>query len=82
MREDVSCTCSGNVVPPVASEKRRAETAGLGRNKRPRRALAVGRRGLPGAGREYCCCLPNYSPGAQSADEREKPQIRRANFRF
>ena len=82
LRENANSTCSGDVAPPVASEKRRAEAAGLRRNKRPKRALAVGDGRLPGAGREYCCCLPNYSPGAQSADEREKPQIRRANFRF
>ena len=69
MRKNVKYTCSGDVAPPVASEKRRAEAAGLGRNKRPKRALAVGDRRLPGAGREYCCCFPNYSPGAQSADD-------------
>ena len=82
LRENANSTCSGDVAPPVASEKRRAEAAGLGRNKRPKRALAVGDGRLPGAGREYCCCLPNYSPGAQFADEREKPPIRRALFRF
>ena len=82
LRENANSTCSGDVAPPVASEKRRAEAAGLRRNKRPKRALAVGDGRLPGAGREYCCRLPNYSPGAQFAGEREKPPIRRALFRF
>ena len=80
MRENVNSTCGGDVAPLVASEKSRAEAAGIERNKRPKRALAVGDWRLPGAGREYCCRPPNYSPGAQSADERKNPPTRRALF--